>query len=298
MSVDLGVVVITHNSADVVGPLLASLPGALAGLEAQVVVVDNASSDATVALLRAQQVDVVEAANDGYAAGINRGVRHLADGVPVLVLNPDVLLDAGSVRVLLDRLADPGVGVVAPRMLDGHGVLTPSLRREPSLPRALGLGFTGSPILSEDITDPATYEHAQEVGWATGAVLLVRRECHDTLGGWDESFFLYSEETDFSLRARDAGWSTVYEPRAIAHHEGSASGWNDRLYTMQILNRVRLYGRRHRAPARWLFYLLALVREGELAVRGRTEARAALRALLSPSRRPVELGLSARLAPW
>jgi N-acetylglucosaminyl-diphospho-decaprenol L-rhamnosyltransferase len=298
VSADLGVVVVTHNSADVVGPLLASLPGALAGLEAQVVVVDNDSADDTVALLRAQGVHVVEAANNGYAAGINRGVEHLTDGVPVLVLNPDLRLDPGAVRVMLDRLDDPGVGIVAPRILDGEGVLTPSLRREPSLPRALGLGFTGAPALSEDITDPATYEHAQEVGWATGAVLLVRRECHEILGGWDESFFLYSEETDFSLRAKDAGWRTVYEPGATAHHEGSASGWNDRLYTMQILNRVRLYGRRHRASARWLFYLLALMREGELAVRGRSEARAALLALLLPSRRPAELGLSGRVGPW
>ena len=298
MSADLGVVVVTHNSADVVGPLLASLPGALAGLEAQVVVVDNDSADDTVALLRAQGVHVVEAANNGYAAGINCGVERLRDGVPVLVLNPDVLLDPGAVRVMLDRLDDPGIGIVAPRMLDGEGVLTPSLRREPSLPRSLGLGFTGAPALSEDITDPATYEHAQEVGWATGAVLLVRRECHEILGGWDESFFLYSEEADFSLRAKDAGWRTVYEPGATAHHEGSASGWNDRLYTMQILNRVRLYGRRHRASARWLFYLLALVREGELAVRGRSEARAALLALLLPSRRPAELGLSGRVGPW
>jgi GT2 family glycosyltransferase len=162
----------------------------------------------------------------------------------------------------------------------------------------LGLGFTGASALSEEIRDPAAYEHAQEVGWATGAVLLVRRECHEILGGWDESFFLYSEETDFSLRAKDAGWRTVYEPRATAHHEGSASGWSDRLYTMQILNRVRLYGRRHRASARWLFYVLALVREGELAVRGRSEARAALLALLLPSRRPAELGLSGRVGPW
>lgn len=298
MSADLGVVVVTHNSADVVGPLLASLPGALAGLEAQVVVVDNDSADDTVALLRAQGVHVVEAANNGYAAGINRGVERLASGVPVLVLNPDVLLDPGAVRVMLDRLDDPSIGIVAPRILDGDGVLTPSLRREPSLLRALGLGFTGAPALSEDITDPATYEHAQEVGWATGAVLLVRRECHEILGGWDESFFLYSEETDFSLRAKDAGWRTVYEPGATAHHEGSASGWNDRLYTMQILNRVRLYARRHRAFARWLFYLLALVREGELAVRGRSEARTALLALLLPSRRPAELGLPGRVGPW
>ena len=84
----------------------------------------------------------MEATNDGYAAGINRGVAALSPGLPVLVLNPDVVLAPGSVQPLLDRLDDPGVGIVAPRMLDGDGALTPSLRRRPTLLRSLGLGFT------------------------------------------------------------------------------------------------------------------------------------------------------------
>ena len=298
MSLDVGVVVIAYNSEDVVGLLLDGLPLALGGLRAQVVVVDNASQDATVAAVRTRGVTVLESANVGYAAGINLGVAALPSGIPILVLNPDVLLDPGSIAPLLARLAEPRVGVVAPRVLDGDGRLTPSLRREPTLLRALGLAFTGLPSLSEDITAPDVYERPAVVGWATGAVLLVRRECHDALGGWDDTYFLYSEETDFSLRARDQGWLTVYEPSSTAHHTGSHAGWNDRLYAMQILNRVRLYGRRHRCPAAWAFFALALLREGELAIRGQGQARAALGALLRPSARPVELGLSGRLAPW
>ena len=67
---------------------------------------------------------------------------------------------------------------------------------------------------------------------------------------------------------------------------------------MQILNRVRLYGRRHGGPAAWAFYVLALVREAELAIRGHHQSRGALRALVRPGSRPQELGLSAKLAPW
>lgn len=298
MTPSVGVVVVTHNSVAVVGALLDSLREALGDLEAEVVVVDNASSDDTVATVVQRGTRVVQAANLGYAAGINRGVLELSAGLPVLVLNPDVVLAPGSVQPLLDRLGDPAVGVVAPRMLDGDGKLTPSLRRRPTLLRSLGLGFTGLARLSEDITAEAAYDHSAEVAWATGAVLLVRRECHDALGGWDATYFLYSEETDFSLRARDHGWVTVYEPTSVAWHAGSQSGWNDELYAMQILNRVRLYGRRHSGPARWAFYVVALVREAELAVRGQRQARSALRALVRPASRPEQLGLSARLAPW
>jgi GT2 family glycosyltransferase len=292
------VVIVTYNSAAVVGALLDSLPQALGDLGSEVVVVDNGSTDDTVATLRRRGTHVVEATNDGYAAGINRGVAALSPGLPVLVLNPDVVLAPGSVQPLLDRLDDPGVGIVAPRMLDGDGALTPSLRRRPTLLRSLGLGFTGLPGLSEDITAEEVYGRSAVVAWATGAVLLVRRECHEALGGWDASYFLYSEETDFSLRARDHGWVTVYEPSSTAWHTGSHSGWNDKLYAMQILNRVRLYGRRHGGPAAWAFYGVALVREAELAVRGHHQSRRALRALLSPGARPQELGLSAKLAPW
>lgn len=298
MTTAVGVVVVTYNSSEVVGDLLRSLPAALGELSAQVVIVDNGSVDTTVSVARAAGCQVVESTNEGYAAGINRGVRELGAGLPVLVLNPDVVLEPLAVPALLQRLAEPHVGVVAPRILDGEGVLTPSLRREPTLLRAMGLGFTGWEALSEDMTDPRTYSRPAVAAWATGAVLLVRRECHEALGGWDESYFLFSEETDFSLRARDAGWVTVYEPTATAHHTGSHSGWNDRLYAMQILNRVRLYGRRHRLGAAWAFFALAVLREAQLALRGRQEARAALLALLSPARRPPQLALSRSYAPW
>ncbi|MFX3745782.1 glycosyltransferase family 2 protein, partial [Streptococcus suis] len=80
--------------------------------------------------------------------------------------------------------------------------------------------------------------------WLVGAILLVSRECFDALDGLDESFFLYSEETDFSLRAKEAGWATVYTPRAGAVHVGGGSGESSTTHTMKILNRVRLYRRR------------------------------------------------------
>lgn len=295
---DIGVVVVTHNSAEVVDTLLDSLPAAMGDLTHRVVVVDNASSDDTLQVLRRRDVTVVASGNRGYAAGINTGVERLPAESDVLVLNPDVVLDPGSVARMVRRLADPTVGIVAPRMLDGDGELTPSLRREPTILRAIGLGFTGWPPFAEDIWVSDLYDRPAVAGWATGAVLLVRRECHDRLGGWDERFFLYSEETDFSIRARQHGWQTVYEPTAVARHIGSHSGWNDRLYTMQILNRVRVYGLHHSAAKAWVYFGVAALRELAYAVRGHARSRLALTALLRPGARPAELGLGGRFRPW
>jgi GT2 family glycosyltransferase len=294
----VGLVVVTHNSRGTIGGLLDGLPAALDGLTAEVVVVDSGSDDDTVAICRARNdCRVIESPNIGYAAGVNRGVAELSPKLPVLVLNPDVRLGERSVLLLLQRLQDGGTGIVAPRIYDGDGALTFSLRREPSLLRALGLGFTGHPLLSEEITDPAAYESPRVVSWATGAVLLVARDCHEALGGWDPTYFLYSEETDFSLRAREHGWSTVYEPRAVAIHIGAQSGWNDRLYAMQIVNRVRVFSRRHRDLTAWAYFGLSVLRELRLAAMGRSEARVALGALLLPRRRPVEVSCASGLLP-
>jgi N-acetylglucosaminyl-diphospho-decaprenol L-rhamnosyltransferase len=135
------------------------------------------------------------------------------------------------------------------------------------------------------------------VDWALGAVMVVSRTCLDALGGWDASYFLYSEETDFCLRARDFGWETWYEPRAMATHVGGASGRSDKTHVMQIVNRVRLYGRRHGQLASVGYLLLTMLSEVSWILRGHVESRAALRALVLPSRRPAELNSGTSLLP-
>jgi GT2 family glycosyltransferase len=151
--------------------------------------------------------------------------------------------------------------------------------------------------LSEYVTGPSAYEHPAVVDWALGAVLLVSRDCFRTLGGWDESYFLYSAETDFSLRARQAGFLTRYEPSALATHIGGESGRNEKTHVMQIVNRVRLYGRRHRLPAAAAYYALTTISELSWALRGQINSRSAIAALIRPSRRPPEIGCSGRLIP-
>jgi N-acetylglucosaminyl-diphospho-decaprenol L-rhamnosyltransferase len=295
---DIDVVIVTYNSAEVVGDLLDSLPAALDGLSADVVVVDNGSTDDTVKLLQSRSdCRLVQSTNVGYAAGINRGVREAAGADNILVLNPDARLHQRSLQPLLEALAQPNTGIVAPQVRSPNGTLELSLRRRPTLLRALGLTGTGLPALSEYVGEAEQYTQPHVVDWALGAVLLMSRACFDALGGWDESFFLYSEETDLCLRARELGLLTRYEPRSVAVHIGGQSGRDDSTHAMQIINRVRLYRRRNGTLASWCYYWLTIVSELSWLARGQRQSRFAILSLLRPALRPPELDCSKRLLP-
>lgn len=294
MSADtVAVVVVTYNSESLLPDLIASLAPGLAGVQWHLTVADNDSRDNTVATLRRLAPDatvVSMGGNRGYAAGINAAVAKAPDHTAVLVLNPDVRLRAGCVETLLARLRVPGTGIAVPRLTDGDGELVLSMRREPSIRRVLGDALIGAQragrfaMFGEVVTDPGRYTAEAITDWAEGSTQLISGECWRACGEWDESFFLYSEETDFALRARDAGYATRYVPQAHAVHLGGDSRTSPGLWALLTLNRVRLYRRRH-GPLRGSgFWALLLLREAARAALGRRPSRAAVRALVSPRR--------------
>jgi GT2 family glycosyltransferase len=292
VTLDVSAVVVTYNSASVIEGLLASIPPAMGELTYEIVVVDNGSTDGTRELLAARDDCIlVTSGNVGYAGGINAGVKAGQVADYVLVLNPDVVLEPSCVTTLRDVMqANSRIGVIAPRMVSPSGEMQKSLRNEPTLVRALGLGFTGSPRFSEYVRDPREYASSHAADWVVGAVMLVSRRCFDEIG-LDESYFLYSEETDFCLRARDRGYETWYTPDAQAQHVGGHSGRSTVTHSMQIVNRVRLYRRRHSVVPSVLYLLLAVLSEVMYLRRSdtRTYSWAAIQALLIPSRRPAQL---------
>ena len=243
---DVLLVVVTYNSEDHVRDLLASVPATVGPLSAHVVVVDNGSSDGTRAAVRATPgTQLIESTNIGYAGALNLGIRASPPTDAIVVLNPDCVLYPDCIHQLVLALAEDRVAATVPLMLGPDGHRVNSIRRDPSILRALGLNRTGTALFSEYVVEDSAYLRRRAVDWATGAVMAFRRQVWDELGGWDESYFLYSEETDFCLRARDHGWVTVFVPDARVMHVGGGSGRNDRTHTMQIINRVRLYARRH-----------------------------------------------------
>jgi len=288
---DLGVVVVTYDNEAHLDRLLASLRLEAAGTRMRVVVVDNGSSDGTVRRARAHP-DVrtlTGHGNVGYAGGINVGAAALGDVPAVLVLNADLVLEPGAVPALLARLQRPRAGVVLPMLLDRSGAVQPSLRREPSVTRSLGDAVLGRFLgdrpgwLSETVRDPTAYAWAHPVDWGTGAAMLVRAETARSVGPWDERFFLYSEETDYCRRAREAGWEVWFEPAARVRHAAGGSGRGPELTALLQVNRVR-YARKHRA-APVAGATLAVTAVTSLARTWDPGHRSAVRALLLPAAR-------------
>jgi GT2 family glycosyltransferase len=254
--VDCAAIIVTYNSAPYIISLLESLPAAAAGLTLRTIIVDNGSSDATIDLVQrypeAQYVEV--GANLGYAAAINIGRDYAHEYSSLLVLNADIILEPGALRKMFEALNDPEIGIVAPMLLDRSGECFPSLRRTPTLARAIGDGLLGSRIatrpgwLSEMVWDNASYRNRHRADWATGAALLISAACDDAVGCWDERFFLYSEETDYATRARDLGYRLEYLPSARVHHRGGGSGQSNALAALLAVNRVRYMEKHGHGP--------------------------------------------------
>ena len=232
MTVGAGVsaVIVSYNSAGYLPDCVRSLRSEGVG---EVVVVDNASTDGSVAAILATDgaVRVVETgANLGFGSAANRGVA-LTFGEYVLVMNPDTVVEPGTVKTLAEALdRDPGLAVVGPRMENVDGTLYPSVRRFPNLAVAAGHAFLGLVRPRNRFTRSyrmLDWDHdrpAADVDWVSGACFLVRRSAFDTVGGFDEGYFMYVEDVDLCWRLGLAGWRIGYEPGArVVHALGGSS---------------------------------------------------------------------------
>ena len=288
----VAICVVTYNSAPLIADLARSLECGAEGVAWSLVFADNASSDDTLAEIErhAPRSTVVHnGGNLGYAAGINAAVDAAGPHDAYLILNADVRLDPGCVLALYETLTDD-IGIVVPRLLDANGELISSLRRTPTVARAWGDAVLGAEragrfaMLGEIVTDAKTYQSEHATDWAEGSTQLISVECLAACGQWDESYFLYSEETEFDLRIRDFGFITWYQPRASAQHLEGGSAGNPRQWSLLIANRIKLFGTNHGPVSTFAFWYATMVREGTRSLLGRRTSRAAFRDLISPSR--------------
>jgi GT2 family glycosyltransferase len=266
---DVAVIVVTYNSAPDISLLIDDLRVAAHDRRIRLIVVDNQSSDGTTDVVGTHQdIELVESGgNLGYAGGINAGLAFVGDCDAVLILNPDLTLAPAAVTRLLAALDDDRVGAVVPLMLDEDGTTYPSLRREPSLTRAIGDALLGSkvrkrPSFSSEIdARPGSYLVAHDVDWATGAALLIRAAVARKVGDWNEEFFLYSEETDYFRRMRESGGRIRFEPSAVVKHRRGGSGTSPSLATLMAVNRIRYVQRHHGRPYTALFRAVVVLAE-------------------------------------
>ena len=232
---DVSVVVVSFNVRNLLETCLASLKSASSGLDLEIVVVDNGSSDGSAELIRRRFPDVklIESAtNLGYGGAINLGAR-AARGGYLLVLNSDTEMREGAIKHLVDVLnIQVDVAVAGPRLRYPNASTQSSRRRYPGPLTALlestvlQRWWPSSPVLNRYYVLDRPNER-QDVDWLVGACLLVRRSAFEEVGGFDERFTMYSEELDLCHRIRDRGYRVSFEPAAeVIHHEGRSSEQN------------------------------------------------------------------------
>lgn len=222
--------IVSWNTAAELDRCLASLPAALQGLNAEVVVVDNASGDGSAeAAEHHSGVRVVRSpVNVGYARAMNAALA--GTGAPVLAaVNPDTVLPAGALATLVERLLGrPDVGLVAPRLLDLDGGTQHSAYRFPSpvvsLATALPVRAQGGRLGRRLGLEAAGPPPVADVDWLIGAVHVIRAAALDGRPPYDERWFMYGEDIELCWRLARRGWRRRYEADVVVHHEGNVAG--------------------------------------------------------------------------
>ena len=245
---DVSVVVVTHNALPWLEPCLESVRGE------ETIVVDNGSTDGTVATVRERfpDVQVVEQENRGLAAGWNVGMAR-GSGRYFLILNADAWLTEGALTALVAFADDhPEAAVVGPRLLNPDGSLQRSVRGFPTLWRLateylfLRKLAPRSQLLNGFYAGGFEHGEVYEAEFLMGACLLVRREAVEQVGALDESFFLFSEETDWCYRFVAAGWKVLFFPGAECVHVGGGSH-GGRMFRENVRGHLRFLAK-HRGP--------------------------------------------------
>ncbi len=293
---DLAVIVVSTNEARWLEPCLRTVFEHAGDAQLDVVVVDNSSTDGTPELIRSQfpQARLVRSVNRGFGHANNRGAltcsaRH------VLFLNPDTEVVEGTFGDLVAAMDQrPEVGLAGVRQITADGTLWPTIRRFPSVTRALAdaFAFERAPITGarygERELEMSFYDREVECDWTSGSFMLARREALLSAGLLDERFFIYSEEPDLCLRMSRAGWSIRHLPLMTIVHHAAKGGIRPKMVAQDAYTR-RQYARKHFSPGYAAAYLGAvgarhLIRaayppRGETGAQRRAAARLALSTL-------------------
>ena len=252
--IDLSIVIVSWNVCELLRQCLHSVENSInPEIKYEIIIVDNCSSDDSVAMLKTEFSQVCLICNSdnlGFAKAANQGMR-LSRGNCVLLLNPDVRLYEGAVDKMLSFLqANPGVGMVGPYM-EGEDAFT---RHDFFNHLSLGDSILGSSILGifppllKRRASPLAFDKPVAVESLIGACLLVKREVIQQVGLLDEDYFMYVEDADWCYRVRKAGWLIYYLPSVAIYHQGgqSAARVPEKMYVAIRKSRV-LFLLKHRS---------------------------------------------------
>jgi len=237
------IVIVNYRTADLAGECLRSIATQIALVPTlRTVVIDNASGDGSVEKI----VEIIKRQgwedwasvlalqrNGGFAFGNNAGITNALKSAPrvdyVMLLNPDTFVGQGAIRALMDFMdSHPGAGIVGSRLENAQGEAEASAHNSPSPLGELESGARLGPVsrvLHRYRVSPPVRDTAHECDWVSGASLMIRRAVFEQIGLFDEGYFLYFEEVDFCMRARNAGWKIWFVPDSrVIHLEGASTG--------------------------------------------------------------------------
>jgi GT2 family glycosyltransferase len=308
---DIAIITVSTNEAHWIRPCLTTVFAHLGDIKADVVVVDNESTDGLADMLAEEfpEARVVPSRNHGFSHANNRALMTV-DARYVLFLNPDTEIVEGTFAELVRAMDErPTVGLVGVRQITGRGNLDTTIRYFPNALRALGDAVSAERIpgrprwLGEREVDLSCYDREVDCDWTSGSYMLTRREAIESAGFLDERYFMYSDETDLCRRIKTAGWEIRHLPdMTIIHHEGKA-GVKPHIEALGAWTRIRYAHKFFSPPHRWAYagaiMLRALVRSvysgrGEVAALKRHANRQVVKTLLGKA--PVPFGPPSRVS--
>ncbi len=270
--VELSIIIVNWNGGELLRRSVESVAACPPSVEYEVVVVDNASADHSVAMLRASELAlgltdrsrlriVENQKNRGFGQANNQAFA-LTDTPLILLLNPDTEVTPGSIdRLIATVQSHPRIAAAGPRLLNADGSLQISVWRNPpaaweillsqlKLYLLLPRRFRGELLLG------GHWDHSRErpVPMLSGAAILVRRKVIELVGGFDERFHIYGEDNDWCLRIVRAGWQLIFQPGAVILHHGAQSSlqrWNN-LEKLRIQLEASYFFQQHSLPRRRL----------------------------------------------
>lgn len=236
----ISVIIVNYNVKYFLEQCLYSVRASVTGMDAEIFVVDNHSTDGSLDYLRPKFPEVVFMANDdnpGFAKANNQAIRQCR-GEYVLLLNPDTVVGEESLRTLCYFMDEhPAAGGIGVKMLDGHGVFLPESKRAFPSPwvsfcKIFGLSKLSprSPVFARYSLPYLDEDKQHKVDVLAGAFMLIRHEALDKVGLLDEAFFMYGEDIDLSYRLVLGGYKNYYIPERILHYKGESTKHGDMKY--------------------------------------------------------------------
>ncbi len=272
---DLSIIIVSYNTREHLQSCLRSILETSEGFSYEIVVIDNNSRDGSADLVGQEfrSVRLIRnSTNNGFAAANNQGFA-IATGEYLLLLNPDTIVRRDSLRNTLDFMKrHPEASIVGCRLLNEDGTIQRSCR---SFPSVLNLFFEASflyklfpknSLIGKYYLGWFTYDKVKEVDVVLGAFMMIRRSVFERIGNFDEKFFMFTEETDFCIRAKRAGLRTFFYPGAEVVHLGGQSAGQESQRMYRDIYRTQLYlFRKH--FSHFEYVLMALLRAAGVAVR-------------------------------